>query len=436
MPVRVGRVSVARAVVMISTAAPPQGNAGAARLEGFARYLPEFGWRPVVVTSTFGGRGAVAEAPTVRRAEPLSLFESRLNGGASESGLRAPLRPLAGHFARRFAIPDLHAGWIPGAVLAARRVAVAHNASAIFSSSPSESSHVVGLAASSMTGLPWVVELRDGWLFEGLRPLEAHPLRRRLEANLERRVVTRAAAVVGVTRPIASDLRDRFGSATWIPNGFDPEPPPDWALAEAREMLDPGSFNVVYTGSFRLSRYNRSPAVLADAFERLTGESANGRPIALTVVGRLEPSERSRLASVRGVRIFDPRPREVAIALQRLAGALVLVTMPGESSIATGKLFEYLGAGRPIIALADGNEASALIGELGAGVCVDPTDPHAVACALLQAARGEVRAVDPGDERMAPFRRRAIAERLAAVLDAAVSGDRRALTPAEASASR
>lgn len=80
-------------VLFVSHTALPQANAGAARLEGFARYLPSFGWRPVLVTSRFAGSGAVAGCPTERVIEALVVFQQSSGGGESSKVTRRRSRP-------------------------------------------------------------------------------------------------------------------------------------------------------------------------------------------------------------------------------------------------------------------------------------------------------------------------------------------------------
>ncbi len=82
-------------------------------------------------------------------------------------------------------------------------------------------------------------------------------------------------------------------------------------------------------------------------------------------------------------------PRAQAIALQRRAGALILVTSP-DGSEATGKLYEYMAARRPIVALAQGNEAARIVAETNTGVLVEPDDVDAIAGALRAAINGEL----------------------------------------------
>ena len=78
-----------------------------------------------------------------------------------------------------------------------------------------------------------------------------------------------------------------------------------------------------------------------------------------------------------------------ALALQR-SGDAVLLVAGADRSIATSKLFEYLAAGRPIVALAKGNEAERIVRETNTGVTVAPDDIDAITEALRQVATGEL----------------------------------------------
>ena len=93
------------------------------------------------------------------------------------------------------------------------------------------------------------------------------------------------------------------------------------------------------------------------------------------------------------VDVIGALPRPAAVALQRRADALLLVTSH-HKSIVTGKLFEYLTAGKPILALAGDNEAARIVRETGTGEVVDPSDVDAIVAALGRAVSGSL-AYDP-----------------------------------------
>jgi glycosyltransferase involved in cell wall biosynthesis len=146
--------------------------------------------------------------------------------------------------------------------------------------------------------------------------------------------------------------------------------------------------------------------------------------VQLVLAGRLTPSERQMLEKSGvgdGVAHLGLLRRSDALALQRSADALLVITS-GNRSEATGKLFEYLGAGRPIIALAEGNEAARIVNETNSGITVPPNNVDAIAAALRRLATGDLarehaplrteRYAYPGPaERMAEVVERAIARR-------------------------
>ena len=117
------------------------------------------------------------------------------------------------------------------------------------------------------------------------------------------------------------------------------------------------------------------------------------RRLRLVLAGNLDANLKELIAGSGGLARHVGRvPRAEALALQRRSDALLLLTSASHASHATGKLFEYLGAKRPIIALARDNEASRIVEETGTGVAVAPDDVEAIARALSGAVDGSLTA--------------------------------------------
>jgi glycosyltransferase involved in cell wall biosynthesis len=211
--------------------------------------------------------------------------------------------------------------------------------------------------------------------------------------------------VVGATRPIADDLRERLGAhARWVGNGWDGPPPsagpPPAPSAPAR---------LVHTGSFSAGR---DPAPLAAALDRVEGA------VRVVLAGRRSPAADALLArdDVEDAGVLD---RDAALALQRDADGLLLLTSRRHGE-ATGKLFEYLFAGRPIVALAAGNEAARIVEETATGVAVDPDDAEGIERALRRLAAGEL-AASYAPRELERFRYPAPARRMADALEEALA---------------
>jgi len=389
---------------------PPQNITGARRPAALAKYLGRRGHETTVLTSKQTGSGPDPAGGRITRTR--DLLATRLNWrgdslkvvtGASD----ATWTPGA-NFWGAIVVPDVQLlSWLPFAVAAARRLQRHHRFDAVITTSPIESAHLVGLALQRQ-GVPWIADLRDGWRFEA--PREEWPLaaQRRLDDVLERLVVRRADAVVTVTEPLSADLRQRHGIAVeTITNGFDPEDAPSAAVAPER----PGrELALVYTGGLGKERTLRP---VLEALARMAeGEPGLADRVELVLAGPQTAQERELYATpafapfVRSVGFLD---RSATAALQRSADALLLVTSGTRTGEATGKLFEYLAAGRPILVLGAGSAAGTIVTDAGAGLAIPTHDAAAAEAALRSILGGDV-PVPPAGARD-PFAYPAIAER-------------------------
>jgi glycosyltransferase involved in cell wall biosynthesis len=294
--------------------------------------------------------------------------------------------------------------WVPFAARAARRVVAERGIDCLVTTTPYESTHLIGFGLGRRRPA-WVADFRDGWSFESHRPPFPTAAQRALDRRLERAVVTRADRVVGATMPIVEDFRERLGvDAAYVANGWDPGVAPRDG-ADATPELTPGRVTLLHTGTLS-GAWGRDPRPLFDALELLASRRpAVAERLEVLLVGRTTPDVERLLAGGRLgslVRASGHVTRAASLELQRRADALLLVTAARNRGEATGKLFEYLGAGRPILALAEGNEAARIVRETGTGMTVAPDDPAAIADALeLLVERGLPHGGD--SSRLAPY---------------------------------
>jgi glycosyltransferase involved in cell wall biosynthesis len=277
------------------------------------------------------------------------------------------------------------------ALAAARRELRRKPADCVITSSPNESTHLVGMALRRRFGHRWIADLRDGWTFERFLPEFPTRPQRALNLTLERRALLAADAVVAATRPIADDLRARLGlDALHVPNAWDPDLDP--APGPGGDPAPGDLVELVHTGKLS-GGWGRDPRPLLAALRRILDErpELTGR-VRLTLAGRLD-EEDARLIAAAGlgpaVEHVGQLGRADAVRLQRRASALVLVTSR-HSGEATGKLFEYLAAGRPILAVGGRNEAARIVAETGTGLAVDAADEEAVLEAVRAAVEGRL----------------------------------------------
>jgi glycosyltransferase involved in cell wall biosynthesis len=407
------------AVLLVAQIAPPSSLVAARRVAATAKYLGRAGYAVTVLTSAASGEGPIEGAEAVVRTK--DALTSGLNwrrgqfaalGGSSSDTYKSPSRLAS------VVVPDLSLGtWLPFALPAARKLARSRRFDCVLTSSPPPSTHLIGLALRRR-GIPWIAELRDGWTFEP--PHAPWPLQAQHAADrkLERHALSRADAAIAVTGPIVEDLRERLGlDALLITNGYDPDDFPS-GPPEADELLDPTRHSLVHTG--RLSLSGRTLEPMLEGVRIAVGENAAVRDgLEIVFAGSVTDEERRLLSApdlAEIVRFVGWLERPRAIALQRAADTLLVVTgAGGQRSVATGKLFEYLGARRPILVLGEDTEAAHIVARAGSGFDVSVNDPRAIAQAL-----GRLVSDPPGPPRPEAVREYAypgLIERLAAVID-------------------
>lgn len=304
--------------------------------------------------------------------------------------------------------PDPQVGWYFPARRAADRVTSGWKPDLIFASAGPATCLLVASALAGRYRVPWVGELRDLWtdyhyyLFPRWR--------QQIEARLEHRVLASSAGLVTVSAPLAETLRSRHGKPTAvILNGFDPDDYPQ-ALERAR---DDDTLRLVYTGMIYAGR--QMPDALFQAFAQLGPASDRVRVAFYGAEANLVQECARRYGVERLVEIHAPVPRAEAAGAQKQADLLLLLLWndPAQTGIYSGKLFEYIGARRPILAVGQTNSVAAeLIRERAAGVALD--DAGQIAAQLrqwmaLKAQQGRIPDVDAaagaGLEREAQTRR-------------------------------
>jgi glycosyltransferase involved in cell wall biosynthesis len=416
-----------RRILIVCYPFPPVPSVGGNRWSSFARHLRNLGHEVVVITTGAYGRHADDGGWVVRTGDLNAASWLRRSLGRPplsaptqdpDSAIEKPAPALLTHVL----VPDAFLlSWLPAALRAARRLVSKRQFDCLVTSSPFESTHLVGLALGRLRP-PWLVDLRDGWTFEPLRPRFPTQAQRALDCAMERRVIKAASAVVAATHPIAADVTDRIGVvAETIVTGWDPAL--DAAVeAAAPPPLSSSHINIVHTGSLS-GPWGRDPLPLFDALVRLREhEPRTFVRLRLVMAGRYSPAVAQAVAD-RGlegaVRHVGHLSRADAAGLQRAANVLLLITSQ-HASEATGKLWEYLVAGPPILALAERNAAAEIVQDTGTGITVPPRDVEAIAVALQRCANGTLSAT-VGRRRLDGYVQPAPALRMAAAVERAIS---------------
>ncbi len=427
-------------VLIIAYEFPPSAGGGVQRVMKLARYLPDTGWRPTVLTAMpVPGRPidpALAEEVSGVRVlalphrnaaalvasviAPLKRMRARRVSRATTSepsgaGNAATASPLSTRIVRRFML-DGASLWSRSLPAAARRLHADVGFDVVLATGPPHSALVAGRRVADQLKLPFVADLRDPW---GVNPGYRWPDSATRDAQslaAEAEVLRAADLVLAVSSPIAEQATAAGARrVVVIPNGFDPTDLPAWAAA-------PGPLRVAFMGRLYATT---DPTPFLDALALVKSRGSAACDARLEIVGQVTESLVSAVASRRltdrvTMHGFRPHREALEVVARADAGLVVIAEHPGAESIYSGKLFEYLGIGVPVLLCGPTTGvAASLIREANAGTVVAYHDVEAIADALdrlaLAKSRGETaRVADAGV--VVGFDRRAQAARVGELL--------------------
>lgn len=367
---------------MVAWYFPPWGGAGVQRTLKHVKYLPQFGWQPVVLTGPVPRAGLndptlleeLDQAPAVRRTSAL------LPPAALPWRVRHALT-------RWLLLSDEQAGWYPFALRAASDLIEHGSIDAVYTTSTPYTAHLIGLRLKQRFGLPWVADFRDPWADNVaiLPPTDWHRQRIR---RWEQQVISAADRVTVVSEPMAQAFQAAYPQVTPqrflpLPNGFDPD---DFAHTEPAGR-QPGRMGIVYSGSFYGQRSSQPfLEALRTVLDRgdVPRSAVHVRLVGNVGQATVDQVKALALGDVVDVTGYVAHRQSVAYVLGADALLLMIAPGPGSAGVLTGKIFEYLAARRPILALTPPSAAADLILESRAGVVIDPDDGPGIERQLIE----------------------------------------------------
>ena len=424
-----------RRVLVLAYYFPPMGMSGVQRVAKFVKYLPENGWECTVLASRprgyFAFDSSLAEDTErsgvhVHRTpswDPTRLFSSEQTV-AYPSELR---RKWFSRISQAVFIPDNKVGWLGPGLQMGRKVLAAQHHDVVLASAPPYTSLVLGAKLSRWFGLPIVADFRDDWL---ANPRHTYMTRvhRYFHRRLEARVLRQCAHVVTINARIRDSLaqRARDGHAnpdfSVIPQGFDP-----LALARgASPHRERGLMRLVYTGVFY---HAQSPGFFLQGLARMLKNHPRARSVVKAEFAGLIPPSFLDLVHSLGLKevvsYTGYLEHRETMAMQQAADILWMTIgdQPGSSSISTGKLFEYMGTRKPILALVPEGAAADALGQYGASWIVSPSDIDGIATALAGIYESwEAGSLPRGNsEYIKRYDRKELARKLAHILEDVIS---------------
>jgi glycosyltransferase involved in cell wall biosynthesis len=372
--------------LLVSFYFPPAGGGGVQRPLKLAQYLPAMGIETHVLAPD--DPRWMHPDDGVRAPSQAWVHRSRyvgVSGGkpsevlAGTTGLER-VATQARLQLRRLVVPDENATWALTAIPAGIRIVREHGIDVVVSTSPPPSTHLIAAAIARATGARWVADLRDSLVAHAHRRSDtaATKAKAATQRRVARLVASRADAITCVSDAISEETRalEPRGRVVTIANGC------DFDDVAGLERHPSERFRITHTGSF-FGR--RDPRPFLQALHD------SGLDVAARFLGDFRPADRAWAESLglgERLELLPYAPRAESLALQRDSEALLLLIPEAEGrgrGVLSGKVFEYLAVGRPILAAVPPDGAAAeLIRDTGAGLVVAPDDTDAIRGALAE----------------------------------------------------
>ncbi len=374
---------------------PPSGGAGVMRWAKMTKYISQYGWQPIIYTP-LDNEVAVHDESLLKDIpsdlvviktpiwEPYDLYKTFLgrkkkeklySGFINEKKKESLAQKISVFIRGNFFIPDARMFWIKPSIRFLKKYLREHPVDAIISTGPPHSMHMIADELHRTTGIPWIADFRDPWtnidFYKDLRLTKWGDARHH---KLEKRILSNASKVVVVTWGMKDEFRGLSArdDIVVILNGFDDA---DYT------RINPGSldedFTIMHVGSMNK---DRNPEVLWKAIQQaISGSAQLKEKIKIKLIGPVDFSVRESIERF-GLKPYtffiEFVPHTEAIRHQQQAQLLLLVinNAPSSQAMLPGKLYEYLGSGRPILCIGPLESDAAKLLEMTKGGIVHDYD--------------------------------------------------------------
>lgn len=353
---------------------PPSGGGGVQRWLKFAKYLPQFGWQPIVVSPE------TPDYPTVDKSllkdipagieeikipiwEPYKLFkvlsgkkkQEKVNTGILESeGKKSAVLRLALWLRGNLLIPDPRVFWVRPVYRELKKQIEIQKPDVIITTGPPHSVHLIGLKLHRKFGVKWIADFRDPWsTIDYLDWFKPSALAKKRQRMLERRVLTEATTVLTVSENWADELRQLGARKVQvITNGFDEDD-----FQQKEPVSSPDDFVLLHAG---IITSFRNPSGLWKALDQLC---QNDKEFAcrfrLRLIGNVDEQVKKEISALSALsnrtQFLGYLSHDEVIGEYRKASMLLLLMNQSHNAAGhiPGKFFEYLAAGKPVLGLGD-----------------------------------------------------------------------------------
>lgn len=430
-------------VLIISYYWPPSGGAGVQRWLKFTKYLRRYGWEPVIYTPANPeypetdlslGKDIPENTEVVKFPiwEPYDFYKKFI-GHKKEDRIKAAFltEKKKNRFFENIAIwirgnlfiPDARKFWIRPSIRFLTGYLLKNPVDAVISTGPPHSMHMIALGITRNIKIPWLADFRDPWTrIDFYKDLKLSSHADKLHHRMELDVLKNATVVTAISPSMAEEFNEEYKrDYEVITNGFDPEDINPLIISEADEK-----FSIAHIGTLAA---NRNPVVLWTVLRELIAENKiDPGDLVIKLVGRVDYAVMESI-NVNGLAGYitkiDYLPHDEVIQTQMTSQVLLLLINRTHNAkgILTGKFFEYMASGRPVLCIGppDG-DASKILLETGTGLIAgfddrDGTKEHLLKYYQLY----KEGRLNPGKGRIEKYSRQELTRRLAEVLDKMIS---------------
>ena len=419
-------------VLFIAYNYPPGGGSGVQRGAKFARYLPDYGWEPIILTPDYHLLKQARDYSLARELPKNQIIYRSFTLDARWLfkllwGLR--LHKLVNWLNFHVFIPDPELLWLPFAKAKLSKIMKLHKPDLVFISGPPFSPMLLGTWIKDKYAIPYVVSFRDDWSL-GQSRLDNIPPKRftAKDRHFEHLVLTKANHVVTTNRAYKNDFLALYPELpeahyTVITNGYDET---DFSPRKAPPRQDRKFMHIVYPGALY---GRRNPAKIWQALHELVlSQEIDPSRIRIDIYGQNYRSfvfsgidASSQVNQIVQLHPYLPHHQAIEALLQ--ADLLLLFSGPGPKSdvVIPGKLFEYMRSGRPVLAVINPQGVCAeIFSQARSGLIANSASVSDIKDKLLQLYRqweaGKLQ-IEPDWDYIKQFERRQLTSRLASCFD-------------------
>lgn len=392
-------------ILMLAYHYPPANNGGTVRPFQFAKYLPNFSYEPIIVTTSKFGN--IKNEKNIHRYK-----DSNTKNETLFKKIKRKVLYELGFISSHQTI------WKKEVLLDIINIIQKEGIDIVWITFPPAICFDIAIELKKKLDIPIISDFRDGYVYEPLK--KENFIRSIANKRIEQRIVDLSEHIITVSPSVTKYFKTTYGidNVTTITNGYDND------LGASTERKEGNIYRIVYTGRLSLSYKDQSIKSFIEALVDIVNTESKIR-VDFIIAGELTKQELNyfRKKIPNNFQYRGLVTREESIELQKQADLLLFSASSKRKSIATTKLYEYISVNRPIFALTKGTFAEDIIKSTRTGICLDPNDKSKVKIELSKII--EENTLDwfnPNFDEIEKYNRQVLTKKLANIFDSILDG--------------